>query len=496
MNWVRTLFFLGMIAIPSSGMAGLSFLGELSDELSFYLFMPAIVLMFVKALPAMGKNVGHGLALGDVKALNNVIFIMCGIIALSALVNGYSIIDGTFRGRHAYEKFCSTLGVLGYGFVLSYLTYFVTMGSDWRDLIIKPIAISVVICGAYSLFEVASRNYGMLNGVYHFLESILHSGINSRGWILGWDTRIRSLAFEPPALGDYIGFAWPWMFFAYASSRGNLRIAYFALWMLLNILLWLSGARTALVMLAGSIVVLLFLRLAFLPPHPKVNFRRINHIAEGMLVLMGIAAIGLYFASYDKIRTAVIHSQDISNISRLSSVEAGFNIFMDHPLFGVGFGQYGFYLAKYLPYWGHYSPELTLALTDPKGPWPAAYMVYARFAGELGIFGLLMWPAIWISLSHQIARKTFDHFYVSGVMLPEAYPLIVSNFCVLFSGVTTDTLRTPMIWVNLGLTCRYLNDIRVNIQMAQLQAAQAQSLMKQSGAVDAPINQKTNVLPG
>lgn len=466
MKWVKVLFALGMTVIPFSGIAGLPILGEISRELSVYFFLPAIFLAFVRAMPETSKNLGRGLALGDATVLNKFILAVCGVIALSALMNGYSIYEDYFRGRHGLEKFFSSLAVLGYGFALSYLTYFVTAEEDWKDLVVKPISVSVILCLSYALVEVVARRYGIAVGLYNALDKFFHTGYNSIGWLRGWDTRIRSVAFEPPALGDYIGFAWPWVYFAYTSSRGNMRSVHAVVLALLNLLLILSGARTALVMLAGIIVVLLFLHYAFLPPNPKPNHKEVNHIASIFIGIMGFVAVLMYFVVYDHVRANVIAGQDISNISRLSSIEAAFNVFKENPLFGVGFGQYGFYVASHIPYWGFYSYELLPKLTYPNEPWPASYMIYARFACEVGIFGLLMWPWVWSNLASQIVKKTYAYFKATGVMLPEAYPLVVSCFCVLLSGITTDTLRTPMIWVSLGLACRYLQDIGTHGQAA------------------------------
>jgi hypothetical protein len=55
-----------------------------------------------------------------------------------------------------------------------------------------------------------------------------------------------------------------------------------------------------------------------------------------------------------------------------------------------------------------------------------------------------------------------------------AFPLIISCYCTLLSGIALDSLRTPMIWVSLGLSCSYIFDVRkqlANMQLVERQAA-------------------------
>lgn len=139
-------------------------------------------------------------------------------------------------------------------------------------------------------------------------------------------------------------------------------------------------------------------------------------------------------------------------------------MFLDNPVFGLGLGQYGFYLGKYLPPWGHSSYEIAKWLTDPAQPWPASYFVYARRAGELGLAGLVKWIGFWIWLARRVLIASLNYQRATGLAPAAAYPLIASCFCVLFSGFTTDTFKTPMIWVTLGLCCRYLFEIRSYVQ--------------------------------
>jgi hypothetical protein len=123
-------------------------------------------------------------------------------------------------------------------------------------------------------------------------------------------------------------------------------------------------------------------------------------------------------------------------------------------------GQYAFNLSKYVPQWGYLSYEMIAWLTHPD-LWPASYSVYARLAAELGFFGLVGWTGLWISLARKVLIASLNYQQLTGMVPAVAYPLITSCLCVLFSGLATDTFRIPMIWVTLGLCCRYVFEVRI-----------------------------------
>ena len=126
-------------------------------------------------------------------------------------------------------------------------------------------------------------------------------------------------------------------------------------------------------------------------------------------------------------------------------------------------GQFGFHLAENLPPWGHLSYEIVHWLNYPD-LWPVSNSLYARLGAELGLSGLVMWIGLWVLLARQVLIASLNYQRATELIPSVAYPLIASCFCVLFSAFTTDTFRTPMIWVTLGLCCRYLFEIRKYVQ--------------------------------
>jgi hypothetical protein len=85
--------------------------------------------------------------------------------------------------------------------------------------------------------------------------------------------------------------------------------------------------------------------------------------------------------------------------------------------------------------------------------------MYARLACETGLVGLVSWIALWLYMAYLVITKSRLFLQIHGSLPAMAYPLVMSYAAVLISGIATDTFRTPMIWISLGLGCAYLNHL-------------------------------------
>jgi hypothetical protein len=470
MKVVRQLFILGTIAIPFSGIGGLRAMGEMRTELSAYLYLLAIFVAAIYVLQSMRNQQAGSSILIRPYLLSQIFFVVISVLAISFMANFFQITTDTFRERSGLAKFISSTMVILYGFGLAHVTYHLA-NERWPTLILRPVALSVMICVLVGALELAAK-YGYMTGIYDALSNVIHTGFGSYSnwpgsakWELNWDSRLRSVAFEPPALANFCGYAWPWILCGVMNNRGIARSCYGLILILLSALIILAGARTGYVMLAGNIIVYGLLRLAYLPQKPGAGYRSYSHIITFLLGAVVVVVMVLVAVGIGPVIDNIVAGDKESNISRLASQLAAYAMFFDHLFFGVGLGQYGFHLSQYLPYWGYYSWELLPWLIYPDAPWPAVYSIYARLAGELGLLGLVGWPLLWIGLACRVVRSTRLYQTMTGNQLPPlAYPLVMSCTCVLMAGIATDTFRTPMIWLSLGLICRYLFELRLYLQ--------------------------------
>jgi hypothetical protein len=468
---LQLLYALGVMLIPFNGVKGVNALGELSHELSAYVLMPVVLLAIAWYTIALVMDLRRGVTLirnGD-PIIRIFAFILI-LICLTVIANVSRISISEFHERSGFAKFAASALVLFYGMGLSYATYKVVPG-NWQKSIIVPVALSAILCLAYSSVEVLYHQ-GLLAAVYKKLNAVVHASNNNLvlSWngkinmrmAEGWDQRIRSLCFEPPAFGNFSGFAWPWLLAGVMSNTGRAKTIYSMILALFTVLIIVAQARTGWVMLACNLGVLGLLRFIFLSPvRGQYDQRVVNRLLAGVAT-MAIIGGAIYIAKFDSVVEKVINGDSVSNLSRLASQVAAVSIFKDHPILGVGFGQYGFYVNQYMPSWGYLSYELRPWLIYPTAPWPAVYSMYARLACETGLVGLISWIGLWLYMSYLIILKSRLFLQIHGNLPAMAYPLVMSYSSVLISGVASDTLRTPMIWISLGLGCAYLNHLSLS----------------------------------
>jgi putative inorganic carbon (hco3(-)) transporter len=115
--------------------------------------------------------------------------------------------------------------------------------------------------------------------------------------------------------------------------------------------------------------------------------RRINLYKVGFLVILGaVLVFPLLPTGYQErmltiidVGGAVVGGGDVSARGRLSEALVAWNMFLDHPLFGVGYSHYGIYYQQYSIYIG----------LDRRSEDREAHNLYLEAAAETGIVGVV-----------------------------------------------------------------------------------------------------------
>jgi hypothetical protein len=452
---IAVLFALGVVAVPFDAIPGVGAIGELSNEASFYFFAATTGLLVLKAVGA--GLVGEVCPPLGLRFLCGMAAMILGAVLLSAMWNAAEIAIATFHGRSGAPKMVTAAGVLIYGLVLAWMTCAVAPGR-WYACLILPICLSAVLCIGYGLLE-GAHQAGVTLPVYRALDAAVHAGSDQevQPWnnavnlklVEAWDKRLRTVSFEPPAFGNFAGLAWPWLLCAVTMTRGTRRLLHIALVAAFTILIVTAQARTGWLLLAANVACFGALRILFLPISGVVNTMAARFAAA--LLLAGIAGgVVAYGASLDQLISDVVAGDSVSDLSRLAYQVTALNIFASQPLLGSGLGQFAFRASLHMPSWGFLSPEIEVSLVHPEAPWPNTYSLYARIAAELGLVGLTGWLAMWGTLILSVRRAALTFANFRGTVPAIAYPIIMSAVGILVTGITTDTFRTPMMWLALG----------------------------------------------
>lgn len=126
--------------------------------------------------------------------------------------------------------------------------------------------------------------------------------------------------------------------------------------------------------------------------------------------------------------------------------QAGWQVFNDHPLFGVGLGNAGFYLRHHLsPYaWGLHEVRSLLLRSDtllnPKSIW-------LRVLGEGGLLAMGFYLA-WLFATALSAALLFRR---RGLARAVAWMGVFALIAMLSEGMSIDSFALPYTWVSLAM---------------------------------------------
>ena len=148
----------------------------------------------------------------------------------------------------------------------------------------------------------------------------------------------------------------------------------------LGALMMAAGRRTMVAVLVGLFVATLVALLGAFDVLPAAAAERIGQIGE-------------YFGVFD-VRTVVLSSDNWAIVERMAHWQTAWEMWLDHPWFGIGAGQYPILYEDYqMPGW-----------PDPLGH---AHNIYLNVAAEMGAVGLaayLLMVGSWIALALRTLR--------------------------------------------------------------------------------------------
>jgi O-antigen ligase len=157
--------------------------------------------------------------------------------------------------------------------------------------------------------------------------------------------------------------------------------------------------------------------------------------------------------------------QDESIIGRQAVMKAGIAMFMNNPVLGVGFGNFG------LSYWD-YATELGLesnALQLDYGPnsrFP--HSLYVEIISETGLIGLLTFFLFFFTMFSEMLRikKTFNAYAIQTDWQDWITALSMSILTFLISGMFLHGIFFRYIWILIGLAMA-ASSISDSTQMTQ-----------------------------
>lgn len=428
------LVWFAVLLLPITGLAGIGAFGELKGSATVYVLTAAILVAVTTQFSRI--EIPRPLF----------VFATCLLIWLlvSAAINFEGIMTSVFHGRGGFNKFATASVVLVFGIATAIVcTTSFQRVSDVERLFVNPLIAAVIACAVFAIPEILSWFSSAGELLYKISTGLLHTAEHEKGRVVG---RLISLAFEAPDLSYFCGFACPWALFAYrvrARNRPLLNAPILAALPLLLalVMLLLSNSRTGLLMFGG----LIFAEVVY-----WILMRRMR---LGMLALAAVVPVfaAVLFVPWFALNhvDATLAAGDVSTTSRLALFSAQLSIFAHNPVFGVGFGQFGFHAYPVLPSWAWDSYEV-INWFETFDDLPPTFNVAGRLGAELGAPGLLIWYGFWAAAIVRIARGALRQRRDSSLNFLNA-ALLGSIFSLILGGMSNDPFRRPETWILMAI---------------------------------------------
>jgi O-antigen ligase len=266
-----------------------------------------------------------------------------------------------------------------------------------------------------------------------------------------WQSRLNGPVYDPNFFGQLLVAVVPLAIYRVIAERHwGLKLAGLAAALLITFVNFNTYSRGSFVAL---VLILLFIALE----------RRVNLIWISLVLLISFAAMPFLPEGYtERLETlSMFGSEGSASVykessfrGRSSEILSGWHMFLDHPLLGVGAGNYEDHYQEYARGLG-----LETRTTDRQ-----AHSLYVEIAAETGTIGLMAFSSIFLALfvgmarARRLARKWLLHDYPGWPLWMMAVQMSIIAYLLAGIFLHGDFLRTLWFLVALGVSAIHITD--------------------------------------
>lgn len=433
------LFFLGLFFFPFNSFDGVKALGEFKNESGAYFFLLGFLLLFFQ------KKISIPLY----NSVFKIILVFLGWCFLSTLLNLENVENSYFKHTTGINRFIRQYVSLLLSSIVFFLFYYnVLIRMELKEILYKIRTVflySLFMASIVGFFEILAGYYGISLARYAFYVLDYFPFFEKK--YIG--DRISSIADEPPFFAVYLITISGWMFSYIITNKGILK---YLPTLLILVLTFYSGSRTALIVIFVQVIIFLL---------TTVSKEKIIRNAIRTAVAFSFLTLCIFIFNGEKIINAFeekIDSLDfksnltknISNQSRFGMQYAAIQVFLENPIIGVGYGQQTYYSRFHYPAWAmRNNYEFEEAYKNPAvRAFPPSYNMYTRILSETGLIGI----SIFIFLIYfSIKRIRFLIKNKSDEKKVLAIILLVGLSGLFINLLQIDTFRLYGLWLYLAI---------------------------------------------
>ena len=437
-NIITPILLLGIFFIPFNSWSGIGFLGEYYRDSCFLFFSIAFILvLFKRRINIPIKNLIFQFL---------ILFILWSI--LTTLFNAHNMADYYFKQTSGMSRFINQFGSLIIASIIIPLTFYngfkqININKTFR-LIRRIVFASLIVVLIYSIIEILIVKFNLtylkkpLLNLFDYFP-FTEAKIDLR------NKRISSVSFESPALATYLISIFGWMLSYILTEKKKLKYLPALIVLFLG---FMSGSRAAFfAIIIQFIIATLFIL-------KNTNARKNLH-----KILIGVSAVSVLSLTYfnkpifDYIKKEINSfklddsTHALSNKSRFGIQQAMFNVFIENPVFGTGYGLQAFESRKKYPIWAKKNNwEFRLKyLNQNDKRFPPGYNMYLRILTETGIIGFLVFSLIIL----QVFLWCYNNLKSDNSSI--AFIVLISIIGFSLNWLKMDSFRIYFFWLCLAL---------------------------------------------
>lgn len=321
-------------------------------------------------------------------------------ICFSAFLNLDTIIGVEYKGFTAERRMLGISIILIFlGAMLIYYYNILIKKDNIISWIYKAFIYNFGLVSIYSIIQILGmfELSDIANNIYHILQPYIN--IQLQPYELLYPVRrVIGYSKEGSCFGNNLSVIFPWLMMGVVYLKKNNIIIFFLF--LLVIFTIFSYSRIA----YFCILLEFFCMIVFIKPFRKKLFT----LKSIFFISIILSATTFYIINsididvvIDKITGVFLSFSDeaednrmASNLTRLGLQYAAMQMFIDHPLIGVGIGQYQFNAVQYIPLWSYLSIEIQRFLDPGDDLFYGSFNTHLRILAETGIIGFILWISL------------------------------------------------------------------------------------------------------
>lgn len=444
---IEVFFFTGLFFFSFNDYEGIPFLGEYRKESGAIFFFIGFIILLINSCYTKKISVPYK------SKIFKLLLIFVAWCFISTLFNFSDVINNYFKHTSGINRFIRQYFSLLISTVIFFLFYWnVISKMSIRDILYKirkVFFLSLIIASVYGFLEIGVSFFG-ISSLYNILKlfdyfPFLEVDLEGYG-------RISSICYEAPFLAIYLISIAGWMFSYILTEKSYLK---FIPTILVLILTFFSGSRTGLLV----VFIQLFVFSTILYKNKKYR-KYISYslffcgiFFSFLLIINGQKIIKAVSEKVESLNFSQNLTKSVSNQSRFGMQYAALQVFKEHPIVGVGFGQQTYSARFHYPGWAtrnNYEYEIFYK-NSAEPTFPPAYNIYTRLLAEIGLIGFSLFCYI-LYLSIRETKKLIKNSTNEKLIL--SYILLISFVGLFINWMQIDSFRMYCVWICIVILIR------------------------------------------